>query len=39
VGSALAALLTSGGSSAPALDALSPQRLLDRQPLVERCII
>ena len=39
VGSALAALIAGGGSSAPALDALSPQRLLDGRPLVEANII
>lgn len=39
VGSALAALLAGGASSAPPLDALSPQRLLDRQPLLEANII
>lgn len=39
VGSALAALLAGGHSSAPALDALSPQRLLDGQPLREANII
>ena len=39
VGSALAALLAGGRSDAPSLEALSPQRLIDAQPLVERCII
>lgn len=39
VGSALAALLAGGRSSAPALDALSPQRLLDGRPLREANII
>ena len=39
LGSALAALLAGGRSSAPALDALSPQRLLDGQPLREANII
>ncbi len=39
VGSALAALLAGGRSSAPALDALSPQRLLDGRPLLEANII
>jgi FAD-dependent oxidoreductase domain-containing protein 1 len=39
VGSALAALIAGGRSDAPALDALSPQRLLDGTPLVERNVI
>jgi FAD-dependent oxidoreductase domain-containing protein 1 len=39
VGSALAALVAGGHSSAPAIDALSPQRLLDRRPLIERNVI
>ncbi len=39
VGSALAARVAGGSSSAPALAALSPQRLLDRQPLVEANVI
>ncbi len=39
VGSALAALLAEGRSGAPALDALSPQRLLDGRPLLEANII
>ena len=39
VGSALAAMIAGGSSSAPALDALSPGRLLDRQPLRERNVI
>lgn len=39
VGSALAALVAGGASSAPALDALAPQRLLDGRPLVETNII
>ena len=39
VGSALAALVAGGTSTAPALDALSPQRLLDQRPLLERNII
>ena len=39
VGSAMAALMAGGRSDAPALDALSPQRLLDRKPLLERNVI
>jgi FAD-dependent oxidoreductase domain-containing protein 1 len=39
VGSALAAQIAGGRSSAPALAALSPQRLLDGQPLLEANII
>ena len=39
VGSALAALVAGGASTAPALDALSPQRLLDKRPLLECNII
>jgi len=39
VGSALAALVAGTSSGAPALDALSPQRLLDMRPLVERNVI
>ncbi len=39
VGSALAAWVAGGSSSAPVLDALSPQRLLDGRPLVEANII
>ncbi len=39
VGSALAALIAGGSSSAPALTALSPQRLLDGRPLLEVNII
>ncbi len=39
VGSALAALVAGGSSGAPALDALSPQRLLDGRALVEANII
>jgi len=39
VGSALAAMIAAGRSDAPALDDLSPQRLLDKQPLVERNVI
>jgi glycine/D-amino acid oxidase-like deaminating enzyme len=39
VGSALAALVAGGRSSAPALDALHPQRLLDGRRLVEANII
>ena len=39
VGSALAALLAGGRSAAPALDALSPLRLLDGRPLREANII
>jgi FAD-dependent oxidoreductase domain-containing protein 1 len=39
VGSALAAMIAGGHSDAPALDALSPQRLLDKRPLVERNVI
>ena len=39
VGSALAALIAGGSSSAPALDELSPQRLLDGRALVEANII
>ena len=39
VGSAMAALMAGGHSDAPALDALSPQRLLDRKPLLERNVI
>jgi FAD-dependent oxidoreductase domain-containing protein 1 len=39
VGSALAALLAGGRSDAPALADLSPQRVLDGRPLVERNVI
>lgn len=39
VGSALAALIAGGRSSAPALDVLSVQRLLDGRALVERNVI
>jgi len=39
VGSALAALIAGGRSDAPDIAALSPQRLLDRRPLVERNVI
>jgi glycine/D-amino acid oxidase-like deaminating enzyme len=39
VGSALAALIAGGASSAPALDPLSPQRLLDGRPLAEANVI
>ncbi len=39
VGSALAALIAGGASSAPRLDALSVQRLIDARPLVERNVI
>ena len=39
VGSVMAALMAGGRSDAPALDALSPQRLLDRKPLLERNVI
>jgi FAD-dependent oxidoreductase domain-containing protein 1 len=39
VGSALAATIAGGRSDAPALDLLSPQRLLDGKPLVERNVI
>jgi len=39
VGSALAALVARGTSSAPALDALSPRRLLDGRPLRESNVI
>jgi glycine/D-amino acid oxidase-like deaminating enzyme len=39
VGSALAALIAGGRSDAPALDALSPQRLLDGRPLLESNVI
>jgi glycine/D-amino acid oxidase-like deaminating enzyme len=39
VGSALAALVSGGRSDAPTLAALSPQRLLDRQPLREQNVI
>lgn len=39
VGSALAAMIAAGRSDAPALDDLSPQRLLDKRPLVERNVI
>ena len=39
VGSALAALIAGGSSSAPSLSALSPQRLLDGRPLLEVNII
>jgi FAD-dependent oxidoreductase domain-containing protein 1 len=39
VGSALAALIAGGYSDAPALDALSPRRLLDNMPLVEHNLI
>lgn len=39
VGSALAALITGGLSSAPALDLLHPSRLIEGRPIVERNII
>jgi len=39
VGSTLAAMIAAGHSDAPPIDALSPQRLLDKQPLVERNVI
>jgi len=39
VGSALAALITGGRSSAPALDLLHPSRLREGRPIVERNII
>ncbi|MEY4268425.1 MAG: hypothetical protein RIS90_2960, partial [Pseudomonadota bacterium] len=39
VGSALAALITGGRSSAPALDLLYPSRLREGRPIVERNII
>ncbi len=39
VGSALAARVAGGASTAPALDALSPQRLLDRRLLLESNVI
>ena len=39
VGSALAALVAGGSSSAPSLSALSPQRLLDGRKLLESNII
>jgi glycine/D-amino acid oxidase-like deaminating enzyme len=39
VGAALAALICGGGSDAPSLEALSPQRLLDGRPLVEANVI
>lgn len=39
VGSALAALITGGSSSAPKLTELAPQRLLDKRPLLESNII
>lgn len=39
VGSALAALLAAGSSTAPSLAELSPQRLLDRRPLIEANVI
>jgi FAD-dependent oxidoreductase domain-containing protein 1 len=39
VGSRLAALIAGGHSDAPAIDALSPRRLLDGQPLLERNVI
>jgi FAD-dependent oxidoreductase domain-containing protein 1 len=39
VGSALAAMITGGHSDAPAFDELSPQRLLDNRPLIERNVI
>jgi FAD-dependent oxidoreductase domain-containing protein 1 len=39
VGNALAALIAGGRSSAPSIDALSVQRLLDGRPLVERNVI
>lgn len=39
VGSALAALIAGGPSSAPALDALAVQRVIDGRPLVERNVI
>ena len=39
VGSALAAQVAGGSSSAPSLSALSPQRLLDGRPLLESNII
>ena len=39
VGSALAAMVAAGSNTAPALDALAPQRLLDGRPLLEVNII
>jgi hypothetical protein len=39
VGCSLAALVVGGRSSAPPLDALSVQRLIDARPLVERNVI
>jgi len=39
VGSALAALVAGGRSSAPGLEALSVQRLADGRPLLERAVI
>ena len=39
VGAALAARIGGGSTDAPALDALSPQRLLDGRPLRERNVI
>ncbi|MBW8830226.1 MAG: FAD-binding oxidoreductase [Burkholderiales bacterium] len=39
VGSALAAMIAAGSSDAPGLDDLSPQRLLDKQPLIELNVI
>ena len=39
VGSALAAQVAGGASTAPTLDGLSPQRLLDQRPMLESNII
>jgi len=39
VGSALAAQIAGGASSAPSLAALSPQRLIHGQPLLEANVI
>jgi glycine/D-amino acid oxidase-like deaminating enzyme len=39
VGSALAALVAGGSSDAPSLAALSPRRLLEQRPLLERNVI
>ncbi len=39
VGASLAARIAGGSTDAPALDSLSPQRLLDGRPLRERNVI
>jgi glycine/D-amino acid oxidase-like deaminating enzyme len=39
VGSALAALVAGGTTTAPCISALSPQRLLDQRPLIEANVI